>query len=176
MHRVVKRGSVLVVTGALLYAGMALASTGAVTVKAVKSSSLNRSIVANAAGLTLYHLITEKKGSIACTGACRSLWPPLLVSGAAKPVAGPGIAAAKLGTIKRPDGGVQVTYGGLALYRYRADRKSGQVNGQGVESLWYAVTPAGVVTRAKPSGSTGGTPPPTTTTTPTTTNSGGYTY
>lgn len=177
MPSVVKRGSLLLVMGSLLYGGMALASTGAVTVKAVTNSSLQRPIVVNSAGLTLYHYLTEKKGTIRCTGSCRTLWPPLLVGASSKPVAGAGIVAAKLGTVKRPDGGIQVTYGGFALYRYRADRKAGQVKGQGVESLWYAVTPAGTVTKAKPAGSTGGTPPATTTTPPpTTTDTGGYTY
>ena len=50
-----------------------------------------------------------------------------------KPTAGPGVLLSKLGTIKRPDGGLQVTYHGLALYRYAPDRKAGDVKGQGVE-------------------------------------------
>src|SRR5262249_30742976 len=69
--------------------------------------------------------------------------------GSTKPVAGPGLIASKLGTIKRPDGGVQITYNGLALYRYAGDKKAGQTNGQGVEGSWYAVTSAGKITKAK---------------------------
>ncbi len=82
---------------------------------------------------------------------------------------GSGATASKLGTIKRPDGHTQVTYNGLALYRYSADRKPGDVKGQGVEGNWFAVTPAGTLATAAT------TPPPTTTAT-TTTTGGGYGY
>ena len=37
-----------------------------------------------------------------------------------KPKAGAGISAAKLSTVKRPDGSTQVTYAGFPLYRYWA--------------------------------------------------------
>ena len=73
-----------------------------------------------------------------------------------------------------------MTYNGLALYLYRPDKKAGQVNGQGVEKIWYAVTPAGSVTKASPAtaaANTGSTTPAQTTPAPTTTaSSGGYNY
>ena len=132
----------------LAVAGVALAapSTKPVTVKV--STGLGGKLVVNSVGLTLYHYTDEAKGKIGCTGSCKSFWPPEM-AGAAKPVAGPGINAAKLGTIKRPDGGLQVTYNGLALYRYAGDKKPGDTKGQGVESSWYAVTPAGTITRPR---------------------------
>ena len=52
------------------------------------------------------------------------MFPPLTVTGA-KPAAGPGLDASKLGTHKRPDGLVQVTYNGFALYRYEYDTEWG---------------------------------------------------
>jgi hypothetical protein len=78
------------------------------------------------------------------------LFPPLVVAAGAKPIAGPGLAADKLGTIKRPDGRLQVTYNGLTLYRDYYDRSGGQANGQGQQAVWYAVTQAGTVTKARP--------------------------
>ena len=42
--------------------------------------------------------------------------PPLMTK--AKPVAGPGVKQALLGTTKRPNGKLQVTYNGHPLYRY----------------------------------------------------------
>ena len=125
------------------------------TVQAAQNGGLGTKIVVNASGFTLYHLTSEKKGAIGCSAQCRKVWPPLLVVGSAKPVAGTGLSASKLGTIKRPDGGVQLTYNGLALYRYSGDTKAGQTKGQGISKLWYAITPAGVVTKAtvKTSGS-----------------------
>jgi hypothetical protein len=76
-----------------------------------------------------------------------------------KPVAGSGVRASLLGTIKRPDGKLQVTYAGKPLYLYSGDSKPGQANGQGVNQAWYAITPSGSVTtkpgtsKSTPSGS-----------------------
>jgi predicted lipoprotein with Yx(FWY)xxD motif len=132
------------------------------TVKVVDTSAYGK-LLATSSGLTLYHYTDEKRGKIDCKGGCAKLWPPLLVKAGARPAAGAGANAAKLGTIRRPDGGLQVTYNGLALYRYAPDRKAGDVKGQGIEHAWYAITPAGkIVTRmASPVPST---PPPTETT------------
>jgi predicted lipoprotein with Yx(FWY)xxD motif len=181
----------LILFVALAAAGGAYAASSAATVKAAANGLLHTKIVVDSTGFTLYHLTTEKKGTIGCAGACRKFWPPLLVVGKAKPLAGAGLSASKLGTIKRPDGGVQVTYNGLALYVFAPDKKAGQVNGQGVQGVWYAITPAGTVTKASVKTSVTTTTPATTTpatttpatttpatTTPatTTTTPGGYNY
>lgn len=46
----------------------------------------------------------------------------------------------KLGTIHRPDGTLQVTYRALPLYTFAADRKPGQVKGEGLKDIgtWHA--------------------------------------
>jgi len=144
----------LVLVAALTAVAGATAASSAVTVHAVTNAALRTKIVVDSRGFTLYHLTSEKKGSISCTGSCRKSWPPLLVAGTARPLAGAGLSASKLGTIKRRDGGVQLTYNGYALYLYSGDKKAGQTHGQGVERLWYAMTPAGVVTRAAAKGTT----------------------
>jgi predicted lipoprotein with Yx(FWY)xxD motif len=138
----------LVALGLICLGVAAGAAPSARTLTVKISSGLGTKILVSSSGMTLYHYTHEKNGSIECTGACTKLWLPLLAGGAL-PVAGPGLAAGKLGTIKRPDGGVQVTYNGLALYRYSADRTAHQTNGQGVGGAWFAVTPAGTITKAE---------------------------
>ena len=54
-------------------------------------------------------------------------------AGKGKPTLGAGLKAAKLGTIKRPNGKLQVTYNKFPLYRYYLDKKPGQANGEGVD-------------------------------------------
>ena len=56
-------------------------------------------------------------------GRVAKVWPPLLVKAGAKPTVGPGLSAAKLGTIKRPDGGTQVTYNGSRCTGTRRTRR-----------------------------------------------------
>ena len=111
-------------------------------------------VLVGGTGLTLYELDTESGGQIMCTGACRTSWPPLLLpAGVTTATPGPGVTGT-LGTITRPDGGRQVTYNGRPLYLYSGDQSPGQANGQGIQGVWFAMTPSG------PSGGGNPTPPP----------------
>jgi predicted lipoprotein with Yx(FWY)xxD motif len=101
-------------------------------------------VLDTAQGFTLYHLTTEKNGKIQCTASCAKTWPPVLVTGGNIPAAASSLRG-KVSTVKRPDGGVQVTYDGLPLYTYSGDTAAGEANGQGVQGVWFAVTPAGAV-------------------------------
>jgi len=107
-------------------------------------------VLDNAQGLTLYHLKTETNGHIQCTGSCATTWPPMLAAGGSAPAAPSGVSGT-FGTVKRPDGGVQVTFDGMPLYTYSGDAAPGQANGQGISGVWFAVT-----TSAKSGGSSGG--------------------
>jgi predicted lipoprotein with Yx(FWY)xxD motif len=99
-------------------------------------------VLVDAEGFTLYHFTPDSGGTIACTGACASTWPPILVKGGNMPSAGSGVAGT-ISSVDRPDGSVQVTYDGLPLYRFSGDQQPGQANGQGIEGKWFAVTPSG---------------------------------
>jgi predicted lipoprotein with Yx(FWY)xxD motif len=70
----------------------------------------------------LYYWAVEKQARrIVCTGACARLWPPLVVrSRAAVPARIPGVKG-RFGVVRRPDGRLQVTYDGVALYAYAHD-------------------------------------------------------
>lgn len=132
-----------------LIAASPASAAGRTTVTAVKNATLKTSILVDQAGMTLYHLTAEKGKAIGCSGACAKIWPPLLLAKGTKAKAGAGITAAKLGTVKRPDGHLQVTYAGLALYRYSGDGKPGDAKGQGFQHVWYAISPSGKVVTAK---------------------------
>jgi predicted lipoprotein with Yx(FWY)xxD motif len=102
------------------------------------------SILVDSKGFTLYDFHKDKGGKSACYGACASTWPPLTTSGA--PRAMKGAEAAQLGTTKRSDGTLQVTYAGLPLYTYVADTKPGDAKGNDFSSFgaeWYALQPSG---------------------------------
>jgi predicted lipoprotein with Yx(FWY)xxD motif len=95
-------------------------------------------VLVNGAGLTLYHLTTDTSTETTCTGGCAQVWPPLLAANGSPPqsAATPGT----FGTVKRPDGGEQVTFNGMLLYTYAGDSQPGQANGQGIGGTWFAVT------------------------------------
>jgi predicted lipoprotein with Yx(FWY)xxD motif len=129
---------------AAIGAGLALAggSAGGVHVKLAKTNV--GTILVDSKGITLYDFVKDKGTTSACYGACAALWPPLLTTG--KPVAGPGVRASLLGTTKRKDGKLEVTYGGHPLYYFVTDRKPGQTTGQGVNQFggpWWVLSAAG---------------------------------
>jgi predicted lipoprotein with Yx(FWY)xxD motif len=123
----------------------ASSETGAAGVVAVaKSPELGTTILVDSKGFTLYDFHKDQGTKSACYGACASVWPPLTTSGA--PQATKGAEASKLGTTKRSDGTVQVTYAGHPLYTYASDTKPGEVNGNDFSSYgaqWYALMPSG---------------------------------
>jgi predicted lipoprotein with Yx(FWY)xxD motif len=143
------RSRVSVVTFLLLaLVGVSIGVTAGATTKVaptVKSAHNSKfgTILVSSTGLTLYQLGSEKKGVIGCIGSCAKIWPPLLVAAGAQPVAGTGVSQAKLGTIKRPDHGTQVTYNGSALYRFASDSKPGVFSGQNVADFHVVVVKAG---------------------------------
>jgi|SRR5579862_2117354 len=129
---------------ATVAAGIALAggTSGAAHVD-LASSPLGR-ILVDGKGITLYDFALDKPKTSACYGACAALWPPLTTSG--KPVAGPGVRASLLGTTKRKDGKLEVTYNGHPLYYFVTDRKPGQTTGQGLNQFgapWWVLSAAG---------------------------------
>jgi predicted lipoprotein with Yx(FWY)xxD motif len=98
-------------------------------------------ILIDARGRTLYLYTPDRKGTSTCYGQCASFWPPFLAS--ATPRARHGVKASLLGTTKRKDGKLQVTYAGHPLYFFAEDAEPGDVNGQGFQSIWYALAAGG---------------------------------
>lgn len=101
-------------------------------------------ILVDAEGFAVYDFHKDKGTTSSCYGGCAGVWPPVLTEG--DPTAGEGASASQLGTTKRKDGTVQVTYAGHPLYTYAADKKPGEANGNDVDSFggeWYALKGSG---------------------------------
>jgi predicted lipoprotein with Yx(FWY)xxD motif len=111
-------------------------------------------VLANKAGLTLYHNTEESGGTIVCTGGCVSVWPPVLVTGSLPHDTR--VIKGTFGTIMRPDGSRQLTINDMPLYTYTGDSGLGQASGQGIQGVWFAVTPSGSSTSAGGSGGSSG--------------------
>ena len=101
-------------------------------------------VLVDSNGLTLYYFEKDQNGESACYGPCEKGWPPLTTEGA--PQAGEGAMASKLGTTKRKDGTIQVTYAGWPLYTFVEDKKPGEDNGTDSKAFgatWYPLHPNG---------------------------------
>jgi predicted lipoprotein with Yx(FWY)xxD motif len=136
------------VLAASVLATAAFASTKTSTI-ALKSTAVGKVLV-GANGRTLYLFTADKGTKSVCYGQCATYWPPLI---AGKPTAGAGLNASLLGTTKRKDGKLQVTYHGHPLYFFQPDKKAGDINGQGFVHFggsWWTVSAAGARITTKP--------------------------
>jgi predicted lipoprotein with Yx(FWY)xxD motif len=118
------------------------AASGAVAIKTAKGDP--GTFLVDSSGRTLYLFEADKSATSTCNGACAAAWPPLTTTGA--PTAGTGVKASLLGTSKRDDGKMEVTYNGHPLYYFANDAAPGDLKGQGVDAFgaeWYAVSPEG---------------------------------
>jgi predicted lipoprotein with Yx(FWY)xxD motif len=166
------------ITGVLVVslAAFALASGVAPTVGSASNSKLGEQITVDAQGRTLYALSPETTHHLLCKSSeCLKFWPPLTVrSSKTKLKTGSGVHG-HLAILRRSNGVLQVTLGGLPLYRYSGDHAKGEANGQHIHSFggtWHVLPATGGATSAP------GTPTtPATSTTPTTPSSSpGYEY
>jgi len=118
------------------------AAAGAATIKTGHTSL--GAVLTDGKGITVYLFEADTTTKPTCYGACTKLWPPVLTTGT--PVAGSGAKISLLGTVKRTDGKVQVTYAGHPLYYFAKSTAAGDVSGQGVNGFganWDAVKPSG---------------------------------
>jgi len=139
--RLIRGLTIAVVACALT--GTAVAAGSSQALVKVRTTSLGKVLVA-ANGKTLYMFARDTSTKSMCSGSCATFWPPFTTTGAAK--AGPGVTAALLGTTRRADGKMQVTYHRHPLYFFAKDTKAGQMNGEGLAAFgakWYVLSPAG---------------------------------
>jgi predicted lipoprotein with Yx(FWY)xxD motif len=107
--------------------------------------------VADGAGRTLYRFDKDsaKPPKSTCNGDCATAWPPLLIKSPGK-IYPKGINPKILGYVERADHTCQVTINGHPVYYFAGDAKPGDIDGQGVNGTWFAVSPTGGKTRPFP--------------------------
>ncbi|WP_313696194.1 COG4315 family predicted lipoprotein [Halorarum halobium] len=126
--------------------GTTTGSDAAEATVAVRSHPEHGDVLVGPDGLTLYMFDSDTRGAGAstCYDGCASAWPALTVDG--EPTAGEGVSA-ELTAFEREDGATQVSANGWPLYYFASDAEPGDASGQGVNDVWWVLTPAGVPIR-----------------------------
>ena len=127
-------------------------SGGGMTLTGASNPELG-TIIVDSEGLTVYAFAKDQGTTSSCYGACAEAWPPVLTKGS--PVSGEGAMSSQLGTTKRKDGTVQVTYAGHPLYTFVDDSKPGEANGNGATAFgaeWNALEESGSLVPASAEG------------------------
>jgi predicted lipoprotein with Yx(FWY)xxD motif len=99
-------------------------------------------IVVDGKGMTVYMFDNDTQGSgtSTCTGGCLEAWPAVVAESESPSVEG---VTGEVGTITRDDGTIQVTLEGWPLYLWKDDKAPGDTTGQGVNGVWWVLTPDG---------------------------------
>jgi predicted lipoprotein with Yx(FWY)xxD motif len=154
------------VTAALALSFTATALGSGLTVTSASNSMLGQQIVVDVQGRTLYALSPETTRHLLCKSTeCLAVWKPLTVrSIKIKLKAGPGVHG-RLSILHRAKGVLQVTLGGMPLYRYAGDTTKGEADGQHIHSFggtWHVLsaTNSAGSTPTVPRPPTEPTPPP----------------
>jgi predicted lipoprotein with Yx(FWY)xxD motif len=122
--------------------GGTAAGAGTGTGIAVRNSQFGRMLF-NADRQAIYVFGRDSRNRSRCYGECARLWPPVYTTG--KPRALAGVKQSLLGTTRRRDGRLQVTYAGRPLYYYLHEGP-GQVLCHNVYlngGIWKVVAPNG---------------------------------
>jgi predicted lipoprotein with Yx(FWY)xxD motif len=122
--------------------GGATASSGRGATITVGDSSFGSMLFASNER-AIYIFEKDPRGDSVCYGECAEAWPPVFTEG--EPRARDGVKDALLGTVKRRDGRLQVSYAGKPLYFY-AHEEPGEVRCHNVNlngGLWWVVGPDG---------------------------------
>jgi predicted lipoprotein with Yx(FWY)xxD motif len=150
--------TLIVGAAALLMAVVAVAAAAASTTRATSSRSVGVAraatvtahssrygkILFDGRGRVLYLFARDRGGRSSCSGPCAAAWPPFLTTRSPNGLAG--VNAKLLGTTRRADGTLQVTYANHPLYYFKGDTKPGQIKCQNVANfggLWLVVSPSG---------------------------------
>jgi predicted lipoprotein with Yx(FWY)xxD motif len=139
---------VVVVAAVAGLVASAQAAPGAAARLSVRSTEYGKALF-GPSGKVAYVFGADRGSTSRCYGVCATAWPPLLTRAA--PLAGHGVEAKLLGTTKRKNGTLQVTYNGHPLYYYEAD-KVGKVMCQHATmhgGLWLIIRPNGQPNMAK---------------------------
>jgi predicted lipoprotein with Yx(FWY)xxD motif len=149
---VIAKTLVLAVAVGIAVTGGTLARADGAAGKSVPAltarSSNYGSILFDGRGRALYAFTRDRRGGASrCYGACAKAWPVYFARG--RLAAGRGVKQSLIGTTRRRDGRLQVTYDGRPLYYYVGDGV-GQVKCQGVDEFggtWLVVRPSGKLVR-----------------------------
>lgn len=102
-------------------------------------------ILVDGEGRTLYLFTPDEAGEPTCYEGCAQAWPPLLAVG--EITVGEGLDDSDFSTATRTDGGEQVKVGDWPLYYFASDTAPGDTKGQGLNDVWFVVTPEGEAIR-----------------------------
>ncbi|GAA4089638.1 SCO0930 family lipoprotein [Actinomadura miaoliensis] len=100
-------------------------------------------IVTDGQGRVMYRFDKDRPKVTNCFGQCKKAWPVVKFTNWKK-LKVEGVDRSRIGFIERKDdGSCQLTINGWPMYYFAKDEKPGDTKGQGVQNVWWVVSPQG---------------------------------
>ena len=134
-------GALLMVATMVITASATSRRSSTTIVRVVRTAS--GPVLGTASGRTLYVFVDDllTRAPSACSGDCAHDWVPMPAG--ARITIGNGVSG-RVGTVVRSGGERQLTMDGRPLYLFSGDKSPGDIRGNGVGNLWWAMTPSGL--------------------------------
>lgn len=110
------------------------AATLPLTFQTATGTPAERLVLADNQGLTLYTFTPDELNKSNCNAACAKAWPPALIDATDEK-----LLSGVLGSIPREDGSHQLTVSGQPVYRFAGDQAVGDINGEGLNGIWFVL-------------------------------------
>ncbi len=135
------------VATSVVTAGAASGDSPATIVRVVRTPA--GPVLGTVSGRTLYVFVDDllTRAPSACTGDCAHDWVPMPAD--RRIAVGSGVTG-RVGTVVRSGGERQLTMDGRPLYLFSGDTRPGDIRGNGVGNLWWAMTPTGLTATSYP--------------------------
>lgn len=99
----------------------------------VISTAIGNVLAAGASNKTIYTFANDAEGGSNCNDGCATVWPPVT----AESEQSEGVYR----TVTRTDASLQWAFKGSPLYYYQGDAAEGDINGEGINDVWYVARP-----------------------------------
>jgi predicted lipoprotein with Yx(FWY)xxD motif len=136
----------MVLTAIFVFAAAAAAVARSTAATVTTHQGKLGKMLAGRNGHTLYLFTHDRSAKSSCYKTCAATWQPDLTHARPVAAAGSGVNAQLLGTTRRMNGTLQVTYKGHPLYFFTGDKKPGSMHGENINAFgghWYAVSTKG---------------------------------
>jgi len=122
----------LLMTATQVWAGSAVTIQKATVVK--EDGAVERLILGDETGLSLYTFEPDRVDESTCYDACAKAWPPVLIS-----KENVGMLQGSLAVVPRKDGSLQLTINRRPVYLFAGDQNPGDINGEGLGDVWFLI-------------------------------------
>lgn len=100
---------------------------------AFTNTAIGNVLIFGSNGRTLYTFSSDVNGTSNCNDGCAEVWPPVYADSTQ--------SVGEFSTLERADSSLQWSFKNSPLYFYQGDGAQGEINGEGINGVWFVARP-----------------------------------